>query len=343
MEKYIKLFEGGSFTKTFLIKKNNFIIRKEISLKNKNNPSVIKDQYLWLKFMHNKNLLVPKVIEFKKEKDKHFYEMEYINTSKNVAKNLRNIIKKKLFLKLLNKIDNHHKAHLSIKRKNKKLFSDLVNKKVLNSISTLQKKKLGRNILKKKYIKINNEECLNIADQLKFLIKKKSNFAKILSNNFDSKFKTLIHGDLTFENILMKKNKFYFIDPLGGNVDVNSKKNIFYKTTSLFDIGKINQSLMGKYESWKNISSVKNFTVDGEFKIRKISKNDKKNFEMMEKKFNYLTNNFFEISMMHMVIHLCRLIRYRVKHNYPSAIYAYVLATYVTHTLIKDFNYSQTQ
>lgn len=191
----------------------------------------------------------------------------------------------------------------------------------------------GEKILKKKYININNYQNLNLINCLKIIGNRKKNIGK-LNQNFDSKFKTFIHGDLTFENILIKREKIYFIDPYGGNVDPNSKNNMLFKSNMFFDLGKLCQSGIANYERWKNTRNLKLFFNNGKVKINKIDRKNKFFLNLLEKYFGHNLPNFKEIIILHMVIHLCRLIRYRIKHNYVSAFYAYFLATYWLNIII---------
>jgi len=105
----------------------------------------------------------------------------------------------------------------------------------------------------------------------------------------------------------------------------------------MFDLGKICQSSVANYEKWKNISSIKEFYAKKKFIIKKeflpLLKED---FYVLKNVFGKKNKNFVNICMLHMVIHLCRLIRYRIKYNYAAALFAYVIATYCSHVLIKN-------
>lgn len=139
---------------------------------------------------------------------------------------------------------------------------------------------------------------------------------------------------------LSKKLKFFLIDPYGGCVDIRSNKNFLYKTNLMFDLGKICQSLVSNYEYWKNISIQKSFFNNKEFFIKKrFLPFLNKDFFLLKNVFGKKDKNFINICLMHMIIHLCRLIRYRVKHNYPSALFAYVTATYCINVLVRNDNH----
>ena len=338
MEKYIKKFPSGSFVKTWLIKKNNcYFVRKEAPKVNKfkKNRDLIYGQYVWIKNMQKKNISVPEVEDFIDKKNKFYFDMEYLNRSISLHSAYK---KKKIGLKsFFLELKKFYKINTELSKKNVKLFSQICKVKAIPSILSLREKPIGKSILKKKYIYINDIKCLNLISQLDLLTKKNNKFTTIISENFDSKKKTFVHGDLTFENILLKDNKLYLIDPYGGNVDIKANNNSLYKSNLMFDLGKICQSLVANYENWKNISSIKKFYINEKFLLTKqFMPLLTKDFYLLKDIFGKKEKNFTNICLMHMIIHLCRLIRYRVKHNYSSALLAYVIATYCVNVLIND-------
>ena len=335
MEKYIKKFVGGSFIETWLIKDKKKIVRKlakNVLNSNKNDP-IIRGQYEWLKYAKSIKMLVPKIFEIKKNNKIFYYDMEYIDPCETLYEYLKKNESKKIFVKLFKKLSRVYKKEEEIKKKNNKLLNQILEEKIIPSINSLTDYKFGKNVLKKKYININNSPNLNLINCLKIINNRKKNIGKI-NHNFDSKFKTFIHGDLTFENILIKKENIYFIDPYGGNVDPNSKNNMLFKSNMFFDLGKLCQSEIAGYERWKNKKNLKFFFNNGKIKINKINKKNKLFLNLLEKHFGHNLPNFKEIIILHMVIHLCRLLRYRIKHNYVSAFYAYFLATYWLNIII---------
>ena len=337
MKNYRKKFEAGAFLETWLVKENKLFVRKQGDVKSEKQycEDIIKGQYQWLKLALKNKLNVPKTLKQGKNNKINFYDMEYIHPSKTLHKFLHKKNKDKIYKNLFYNIKKLYDKNYQIKKKNFNLYNQLYKEKIIPSIYSLKNKPLGKKILKEKNFFINGEKNLNLLDSLN-LIKKKGNiYLKNINNNFDNRRKTYAHGDLTFENILVKKNKLYFIDPYGGNVDCNSKNNFFFKTTIMFDIGKICQSAISRYENWKNIKSLKKFYNKGKITIRKINNDDIKFLKLLNDNFGKGNKHFKKIAVLHMIVHICRLIKYRSKHNFISAVYAYFMATYWINRLIK--------
>lgn len=327
----MKLFKGGSYAKTFLIKKNNkLVVRKEVS-KNVDylrGECVLKGQYLWLKFANKNSLSVPKTLNFNKNKTKIFYDMQYINNSNLFSSLYLNKNKTKIFEKILDNINLFHKKNLKIEKANKYLFNYLYKKKVIPSVKLMDSFSDGKALLKRKYFIINNQKCLNILSYLNNIYKSKKGKKKFLKERFDSKIKSIIHGDLTFENILIRKNNFYFIDPLGSFMDQNFNGNFLKRSSIYFDLAKMCQSILANFESWKDINKL-NFKIsDKKITLKYIGSLKSKNFQKLLEKYKFLDENLKDILIIHLSIILCRIIRYKVNNNLNSSYMCYIMATY---------------
>jgi hypothetical protein len=102
-----------------------------------------------------------------------------------------------------------------------------------------------------------------------------SKFQKLLSSNnnltrilegIDSNSHTKIHGDLTFENIMVRDdNSPFLIDPLSSFMDTRQLPRGFGITSPMFDLGKLLQSAMGGYETW---------SIDSHQHIERIANNE---------------------------------------------------------------------
>jgi NDP-sugar pyrophosphorylase family protein/fructosamine-3-kinase len=338
------LLEGGSYAKTFLVKtKNKNFVRKIVTSTTDydRGEKILLGQYTWLKRAKTQNINVPKVFSCEQNSKNSFYDMEYIENSdlfsEYIKKNSpeKSKIKFKLILKNLKEF---YKKNNELKCRNLDLLDRLIIQKAIPSIQTLKKSMYGKKILEKKFI-INNLKCENILTIFNKILNGKDSISKKLKMNFDSENKTIIHGDLTFENILINKNFFYFIDPLGSFMDIKFDNNFLFKTTPLFDLGKLSQSIIVKYENWKNDKKINKYIHGNEFKLPIYNKADKEFFNILINKFEGLTKNLTQVVIMHMIIILCRIIRYRVEKYPVSALLCYLYAVYFINLIYKSNNF----
>jgi hypothetical protein len=180
--------------------------------------------------------------------------------------------------------------------------------------------------------------CNNLLETLDSISSSKTNFSRMINKNFDQKYKTIIHGDLTFENILIQNNHFFLIDPYGGFLDYRAKSDIFYKTNILFDLGKICQSFICEYEKWnKKYLVVCNINKNPSFNINFIDNNFDKKFKFLEKKYSfYNIREFHLILKIYLVVTLSRIVRYKIDQKSNDALLSYLLATYWANKVIEN-------
>ena len=142
------------------------------------------------------------------------------------------------------------------------------------------------------------------------------------SNNslWGSHSSTLIHGDLTLENIFKKDNSIYLIDPLGSTMDINSNGSMKQATSPIFDLGKLFQSLISQYETWayldiNSISTyIRNFSIEEEKK--NISETLNSISALHEFYKQYINGNILDDSLFSLAQILIRVCPYRVRAKY---------------------------
>ncbi len=222
-----------------------WFLKNNIVIKYSKDSNFIKSRILRQKILKK---YTPKIIGY----NKHFYAYKKIN-----GKVFSKVITPNSFLRLLN--------HLKYFWKNKKVDQKKFNYKCLNFYKnkTYERVKLFR----KKYKKFDNDELIN---------GKKVDLTFNLLNEIDwirlSQGKPVnFHGDLHFENILMSKNKFIFLDwrqDFSGELEVG---DIYY------DLSKIMHGILVSHEkviknkyNYKQKEKNSNITLNMSAKSKKI-------------------------------------------------------------------------
>lgn len=225
MEKYESLIKISSKCRFFneIIDDTNTITKKCINHKYSN---LIKDEILWYNFLCNKVNFIPKIITteplvLEKINGDHLYNCNLSNGDKHIA--LNSIIANLKTLHELSSIPSND--------------SDIHNVYYTKTFNRISEVSSIIPFYNQEHIKINNKLCLN-PFHINHIEKFKSEIHKIKCNYFN-----IIHGDITFSNILFNGYKTYFIDPRGsfGNSKIYGDKK--------YDWAKLYYSLIGNYDS----------------------------------------------------------------------------------------------
>ena len=301
----IKELKGNSFSKVLLIEINKkYFIRKYIikNNENKRHYQKLKRQYYDIqRFNSYCSEICPNIYGEYDLDYIYYFDIEYLDNYSHVTINNIDIIYN--LLDILNK-----EIYSTKKLNNNKLWIDNF---ILNKIKINEYKKLD-NIIDKIFnmdtIIINNKKYKGIS----FI------FKNIDFNLYTPKYLSVIHGDLTFENILFNNKNFKLIDLDGSD---------FIDAIEL-DFGKLLQSYLSNYEYWskpsisnkliKEINLTKNYINTYEYK----NNIDNKFYEywgnlLENSDINYIKKK----GIFYMCIHLLRMIPYRYKSNINSCIY----------------------
>lgn len=306
----IKKFRGGSFAQTFLIEHNNDVIIRKVIYKEDN----YKEHYNKLKLQKYNlsrfncyiNNICPKILNEYDNDFFYFYDMEYL---KDYAMIYNLSSKKKYFF--LNKLFKILNEEIYIMKKINKNNNWLKNY-FKENIDILSYENLSDNIKKiinMEYITINGKK-------LKGLKKILPNFSYL---KFNPRFLSPIHGDLTYENILVNLDKdiIKLIDLDGGD----------YIDAIELDLGKILQSELSRYELW---SSDNNIIINIDYNKHILETKEYINLEELNKisfllkEWKNILNNeeYIYIGIFYLVIHLLRMIPFRFNVSENQAIYA---------------------
>ena len=302
----IKTLKGGSFSKTFLIRENNkHFVRKIIYKNSENDKHYCKlklQRYNLMRFNEYFDNICPSVSNEKDNDYFYYYDMEYLNNFIT----LYEVENKNIYISKLSKFLNEEIYIMKKKNKNIKWIKEFLNKKInFQQYENLSEK--IKKIINLEYIIINDKKYIGL----------KKIYNKINDKDIDyynPKFLAPIHGDLTYENIMINNDNIKLIDLDGAQ---------FIDAIEL-DLGKLFQSFLSRYEDWStdepiikvdlnnNILLTKNYYQDIDLDIFKYWKeilNIDNNIDILKK------------GIFYMIIHMYRMIPFKFNVNENSAIY----------------------
>ena len=302
----VKILKGNSFSKTVLLssKKKQFV-RKYI-LKNNDNLRhyhKLKRQYYDLNRLNSYcNSLCPIVFNETDLDYIYYFDIEYLKDYHNLNYQKGKTIQLYHLLEILNR-----EVYTAKKiNNNDNYIYKLLEKVKIKEYCNLDP--VINDILKMDKIIINNKEYLGLEAVIQ----------KIDIKIYNPHYLSVIHGDLTFENIMVCKNDIKLIDPDGSD----------YIDAIELDFGKLLQSYLSNYEVWSDITNVdklvKNIIIADNIINTYEYKNeiDSKFYQTCGILLNDGNINFVKRkSIFYMCIHLLRMIPYRYNNNLNSTIY----------------------
>lgn len=292
-EKYLKLLNKTTFCRFFnkIDFVDNFVIKHCIDV---NYQSLIQDEIKWYEFLKNKIDFIPEIIS---TNPLTLSKIEGIQLHKE---NISDSLKPKILDCIFSNLDKLHSLD-----KQPAIQSDLNDVYFAKTFNRIDSVSCMIPFINDEYIKINGRMNLNPIH--------KNNIEKFIEQIKSIKVNeyNIIHGDITFSNIIFENSKAYFIDPRGhfGNTKIYGDKN--------YDWAKLYYSVNGNYDS----INTKEFEVC--INGKEVELNIKSN------KFEHLSNyvlqaskmNLFSMELMHSLIWLS-LTGY-VKEDIDSILYSY--------------------
>jgi hypothetical protein len=313
--KIIKFYHGNSGALTALIeKKEGTFIRK---VAKGQAGKFLEIQYMTLKNNENLKINFAKVSSLHANKHFTFYEMPYLDGSKDMydwvhSASLEN--SKKVFLSILNSIDAFHESNKIDIQENATLI-DFLSEKVIKNIENIKTSVL-------QYIQFDNYQINGEPYSIKewdFL----TNISLIQQRLIGAPLNK-IHGDLTLENIIIDKQlNFYLIDP--------SPYSVY--SSALMDWAKLFQSLNMGYE---NLSRNSLCSFHNNHIIFIHNKSERYN-ELNNLLLKFVAEKFSQREIMQIelneIIHYLRLIPYRFSKSVESGILFFAITCF----LIRNF------
>ncbi len=232
----VKTLKGGSFATVFLIKRNDgkLVVRKYIEKRPENTVhyETLRRQLDELRrFDFYSPGLVPQVYDVFESEDEFYFDMEYLETYQEIA-HLSNFQIADTVPKVIQRlksdvycysktVDGHIWMNQFLKEK---IFAKF---KYLNNLGPQ-----FAHMMNAKTLKVNGHDVKGLA----------AYFEKMDFSLFESLTIRPIHGDLTFENILL--------DTVTGDWRLIDQSGARYLEPYEFDAAKLLQSALAKYETW---------------------------------------------------------------------------------------------
>jgi NDP-sugar pyrophosphorylase family protein len=246
-EKLIQTFDGGSKASTVLMSDNELeFVRKQVSkfVDLNTGVNVLKIQRDWYLLNGPFSNIIPK---FYKDEDttlSYNIDIEYIKGQKLSEINDPRLAGRSIETVLLELSELYKRFSVPVDN-DRDYWKRLLKQSVIPVLDNFEKK-----LQLKDTIIIDSISHDLLGKKFKKLIDSNTHFTKILET-IDSNMHTKIHGDLTFENIMIREdNHPFLIDPLSSFMDTRQQPRGFGITTPLFDLGKLLQSSLVKYERW---------------------------------------------------------------------------------------------
>jgi len=236
----VKTFRGNSFSKTFLvIDKEGCFVRKHIF---KKEPTMehcekLKRQASDMKrFHYYDSSLVPKVLREKETAHDYCYDMEYLKGYTQLDE-----FSEKVRIEVLeNLIDNlTQRVYCYRKKNNSTAFVDnFFETKIYPKLESYASEcHVMDCLINDEKVKINGKEYYGIRAVLD----------NLGIHKFNTEYTSPIHGDLTLQNILYDGHQDYKL------IDMDGSR---YMDSCYFDLGKIFQSIVSKYDEWSVLPDV---------------------------------------------------------------------------------------
>lgn len=288
----------------------------------------LENQVQWI-LEHQKQLPLPKIYQREyKENESCFYDMEYHASAVDLFSYIHSNTIERSWSVLKDVLDNlWGQFYRNAVADEPVKMQEYIENKVTKNITCLRNARELQGLIGYDAININGKVYRNLNVLEKYFSKEH------LSEVFKDDVCSVIHGDLTIENIIaVEKNQeypngFYLIDP--------NTENVF--SSYFLDYAKLLQSLHGGYEFLVNTPSVK---ISGD-RMQLMMNRSVSYDELYEKYRAYLFEKFTHEQVKsiyyHEVIHWLRLMPYKLEKNGKNAAIFYAGLIMVMNDVVDMF------
>jgi hypothetical protein len=280
---------------------------------------------------------IPKVLYCGEDGDFFVLDLSDLGSLKNLNQELELCLvseKSKFISAVLNDLDKLYSPFISpsagLKNSSQQMRDFLIHEKALPAIKSLSSHPAANinfdNSSSDFYI--NGKKIQNPVSKLLKIAEYGNSFQA-----YESNFKTLIHGDLTFENILYSEQGPVFIDPLGAFMDPQLQTNPklhLENASPMWDLIKLLQSSVLSYEKWSTVSGILELSGPGRFEFENnhsdlfVDSNTRQIIAYFSRFELDLSDENIKFML---AILLFRLIPYKLSISLESALYCYALGT----------------
>lgn len=297
-------FSAGSNATTMLCESNGKSFFRKYSFGD--DSKKLYEQVKWIKKYKN-DIPLTNITKECHEEGYCYYDMDYIPEAiscfnyihSKPIKDTWNVLEK-----ALDDLDKNLYVR-NYKKAKQEEINTYINNKVIENLKKIEKSRYIKELLKYDKLIINGKEYHNLNYFKDYL-----NYEYLYNIFKDDKY-SVIHGDLTVENIIcMPNNTYYLIDPNTGNI--HDSPNL--------DYAKLLQSLHGCYEFLMNI---KNINIDGD-SINYLNTESLSYKKIYNQYDEYLNKKFSKEQVksiyFHEIVHWIRLLPYKIKKDDRMAV-----------------------
>ena len=269
-----------------------------------------------------------KIIRYEKDSEYCYYDMVYENNAVGMFQYIHSMPKEKAWFILQDVIQCLEKTLYEVNSRiaDKETISAYIDNKVYKNINRITNAKYIKQLMEYEDIIINGKKHKNFPYFFRYL--EPEHLYDILKNDTYS----AIHGDLTIENIICKRNingcdNWYIIDPNTGNLHNSSN----------LDYGKLLQSIHGGYEF---LMATQNVNLDGNCINFTFTKTEAYTylFHLLD---DYMNRNFsyerVRSIYYHEIIHWLRLMPYKIEKNGKRVLLFYAGMLMVMNDVVERF------
>lgn len=284
-------------------------------------------QICWLE-ANSEGLNVPKIIGQEKTELYCYYDMPYINGSVGLFEYAHSMPIECTWKIIRNVLESLERTIYEKCQSNsdKKTIHEYVDLKVKKNLEIIKNAKRIKSLYQYRTVFINGIEYRNLPYFEKYLAE------EYLQNIFENDTYSIIHGDLTIENIICVRDSsgnddFYIIDPNTGNVHDSAN----------LDYAKLLQSLHGGYEF---LMATKDVKIEDN-KISFLFTRSYVYMRLYDQLRDYMLEHFGEEQTrsiyFHEIIHWLRLMPYKIEKDDKLAIIFYAGMLIVLNDVIKMY------